>query len=346
MTWTADEINWFKNATGQDLNAGNVNGTIKVPDQSRINLDKDHPEYYKQNGMVLSNPYGDGSNTSANVSDLMSKKYNLIDPATGRPVERLIDQYGRGTGDILNSSKVKYDPYLGVYTDFNNLKDTSSWLDKNGSMLALAAIGGMVGAGALAAGAGTAGGATAAGAGTTAAGTTAADFALADAAQLAGQGLTQSEIAAVMNAGGIQGTGGMFAGTGGFFGTSGNALADGAINGALRGAVTNTITGGDPLSGGAMGAVTGGWGAAMPDTGNAFANGALKGIPSAVASGSPTGMVTGAVGGGLTQATGSGLVGSTGAALVGNAMTPDKAAPAQRAQTTQTTQPSQRYIML
>lgn len=106
---------------------------------------------------------------------------------------------------------------------------------------------------------------------------------------------------------GVQ-TGGMFVGSSGLVGSTGSALADGALNGVAKGAITSMITGGDPLKGGIAGAIGGGFASFLPpgvtDTGkaiNAAASGAVSGGVNAALNGGDVGkgILGGGVGGGV-----------------------------------------------
>lgn len=227
-------------------------------------------------------------------------------------------------GGYSNFNRVTWDPNTGLKFNRNDYMNVDNGIDPGLVIMGLMAggLGALAAAPAAVAGTGAAG----------AAGTTAADFALADAAQLAGQGLSQSQIASVMAANGIQGTGGAFLGTGGVLGTSGNAVADAALNGAIRGGLTSGIRGGDPLSGAVMGGVGGGWSNFVGDLGNPILNSAANAVPSAIVSGSATPILTSAVGGGLNQfgvSSGlnpavSGALASAGSSVVGQALADNK----------------------
>ncbi len=225
-------------------------------------------------------------------------------------------------GGYRNFNNVTWDPNTGLKFNSKDYMTVDNGIDPGLAIMGLLAGG--FGALAFAPEAAAAGGAATTG------GTSASNFALADAAQLSGQGLSQAQIAATMAGNGVTGTGGMFAGTGGLVGTTGNAVADAALNGAIRGGLTSAIRGGDPLSGAVMGGVGGGWSNYVGDLGNPVLNGAANAVPGAVISGNPTGILTGAVSGGLNQfgrsvgldPTVSGALGSAGASAVGSALSP------------------------
>lgn len=243
---------------------------------------------------------------------------------------------------VIDPSMYKYDPEYGFVVHESVIpKDHighqhNKFIDALPLIAALAV--GVDASGLLAAGG--SGGGVGGGALSTLGSTTVSDFALADAAQLAAQGLSQSQISAVMAGGGIQGTGGFLVGTGGALGTTGNALADAALNGALRGGVVSGVTGGNPLSGGLLGGVSGGFSQLLPDFGSPIINGAARNIPSAIASGNPAPLVTGGVGGGLSQVGnelglgkgGTSLLSNVGTSVVREAMRPNPPARAYKPQ--------------
>lgn len=138
-------------------------------------------------------------------------------------------------------------------------------------------------------------------------------------------------------------TGGMFVGSNGIVGGTGNALADAALNNAAQSAIKSTITGGDPGQSGVLGAVTGGFGAALGplvNTGSGVVDTAIKGgatgalgatltggdplTGAAVGAGSSVagGLVNSAVGGGIPGAVAGQVAGSVVGGLIGSSQSP------------------------
>lgn len=104
-------------------------------------------------------------------------------------------------------------------------------------------------------------------------------------------------------------TGGMFVGNSGMLGGTGNAIADSVLNGAVRGGVTSTLTGGDPINGALTGGITGGFAAVLPSTGMPIVDSAVKG---AVSGGVGAAVNGGDIGTGLLAG---GAAGGAGAAV-------------------------------
>lgn len=130
-------------------------------------------------------------------------------------------------------------------------------------------------------------------------------------AAVADVGVTAAGDAGFLTAGGVStpATGGMFVGNSGLLGGTGNAIADAALNGVVRGGVTSALTGGDPVSGALTGGITGGFAAVLPTIGMPIVDSAVKGAVS--------GGVGAAVNGGdiLTGAAAGGAAGGVGAAV-------------------------------
>jgi len=135
-------------------------------------------------------------------------------------------------------------------------------------------------------------------------------------------------------------TGGMFVGDSGLLGGTGNAIADAALNGAVRGGVTSVLTGGDVGKGLISGGISGGIGATLPGTGNAILDTAAKGAVTGGVGAAVNGgdILTGAAAGGaasgfgalvrdaiptsvggntLTNAAAGGVAGAVGSAIAG-----------------------------
>lgn len=220
------------------------------------------------------------------------------------------------------------------YADAKGKSDAAAKPDIAGFVTPMAVIGGAaLGFGALT-------GALGAGAGAAGAGWVSAEGGAAYAGGLAADAAVGSTGAGLIGGangietgltttGGIQSanTGGMLVGSNGVLGSTGNAIADAALNSAGQSAIKSTITGGDPLKSGAVGLVTGGFGSLvapyLPDTGSSVGNAAVSGaVSGAVGAGVTggdigTGALIGAGAGAAGSAVGGTVAGLTGSGVAG-----------------------------
>lgn len=131
MAWSQEELDFFSQALGQPITPDMAAGTWDSLPQAPYNQDTGFDYQWLINNR---NPYVD-----------YTGGFNApIDPATGQGVVRLTDKYHQGTTDVLDPSKLKYDPTLGIHTSSTNMKqyEKVDW----GLYLTLAAMGGVAAA--------------------------------------------------------------------------------------------------------------------------------------------------------------------------------------------------------
>lgn len=118
-------------------------------------------------------------------------------------------------------------------------------------------------------------------------------------------------------------TGGAFVGSGGLLGGTGNAIADAALNGAVRGGLSSALTGGDVGRGILSGGVSGGIGSTLPDLGSAALNNAAQGAVSGGVGAAVNGgdILTGAAAGGAASGVGTLVREAVPTSIGGNALT-------------------------
>jgi len=130
--------------------------------------------------------------------------------------------------------------------------------------------------------------------------------------------------AGFLTAGGVStpATGGMFVGNSGLLGGTGNAIADAALNGAVRGGVTSALTGGDIGNGLISGGLSGGISSALPSTGSMVLDNAARGAVSGGVGAAVNGgdVLTGALAGGAAAGTGTLVRDAVGTNLGGNTL--------------------------
>lgn len=130
--------------------------------------------------------------------------------------------------------------------------------------------------------------------------------------------------AGFLTAGGVStpATGGMFVGNSGLLGGTGNAIADAALNGAVRGGVTSALTGGDVGKGLISGGLSGGISSALPSTGNVALDNAARGAVSGGVGAAVNGgdVLTGAAAGGAASGVGTLVRDAVGTDLGGNTL--------------------------
>jgi len=130
--------------------------------------------------------------------------------------------------------------------------------------------------------------------------------------------------AGFLTAGGVStpATGGMFVGNSGLLGGTGNAIADAALNGAVRGGVTSALTGGDIGNGLISGGLSGGISSALPSTGSMVLDNAARGAVSGGVGAAVNGgdILTGAAAGGAAGGVGTLVRDAVGTNLGGNTL--------------------------
>lgn len=130
--------------------------------------------------------------------------------------------------------------------------------------------------------------------------------------------------AGFLTAGGVStpATGGMFVGNSGLLGGTGNAIADAALNGAVRGGVTSALTGGDVGKGLISGGLSGGISSALPSTGSVALDNAARGAVSGGVGAAVNGgdVLTGAAAGGAASGVGTLVRDAVGTDLGGNTL--------------------------
>lgn len=130
--------------------------------------------------------------------------------------------------------------------------------------------------------------------------------------------------AGFLTAGGVStpATGGMFVGNSGLLGGTGNAIADAALNGAVRGGITSTLTGGDPVRGALSGGISGGFASVLPTSGIPAVDSAVRGAVSGGVGAAVNGgdVLTGAAAGGAAGGVGTLVRDAVGTELGGNTL--------------------------
>jgi len=127
MAWNQDEWDWLSQMTGQQMTAdklrGGWNNDFSQGSQDESGNYANSWNITPENSKYWQGYFNSGDDNGAQALGLSTPdEYRLVDPTTGRPIHVIQeDTWANSLGNIKDESQVKYDPYLGAYTDKANM---------------------------------------------------------------------------------------------------------------------------------------------------------------------------------------------------------------------------------